>query len=150
MRAGRLRRARGRFVTLLRSCAVGAVATLVDLTSLFVLVSGLGLSPRLANVPTLIPGLLVQFFGNKFFAFRDYSPELRRQGALFLLVELGTFCLNVLLFHLLVSLSSVHYLAARMLATGLVYLGFSFPLWGLIFRETRPRDAHAPGDGAGA
>jgi putative flippase GtrA len=125
------------FGTLLRSSAVGVLATVADLGSLWVLVRGLSWSARAANVPTLIPGLAIQFFGNKFFAFRDYSPQLKRQGGLFLLVEAGAFLLNVAAFHLIVTLSALHYLAARMLGTGLVYLGFSFPLWGLIFRRAR-------------
>ncbi|MCI0463840.1 MAG: GtrA family protein [Gemmataceae bacterium] len=130
------RQTQSRIATLCRSCAVGVVATAVDLGSLFLLVHVFGCPAELANVPTLIPGLLVQFFGNKFFAFRDHSPQLRRQGSLFALVEAGAFVLNVIVFHLIVTLTAVHYLAARMLGTGLVYLGFSFPLWGLIFRET--------------
>jgi putative flippase GtrA len=133
-----------RLLILLRSCAVGLLATAADLVSLFLLVHGLGLAPAQANVPTLLPGLLIQFLGNKFFAFGDRSPELLKQSSLFLLVELGAFVLNVLVFHLIVSLSDVHYLTARMLGTALVYLGFSFPLWGLIFRHGAGRESSAP------
>jgi putative flippase GtrA len=152
MSAPRPRATHSRFAALLRSSAVGVLATLADLGSLWVLVRLLGWPAQWANVPTLIPGLAIQFFGNKFFAFRDYSPELRRQGGLFLLVETGAFVLNVVAFQLLITLSALHYLPARMLGTGLVYLGFSFPLWGLIFRQVRA-DALAeglPGTAAGA
>src|SRR5262245_48594343 len=144
MTTPRRKRARDRFWVLLRSSVVGLAATLVDLASLFLLVHGVGLPPEQANVPTLLPGLAVQFFGNKLFAFGDRSPALLRQGGLFVLVEVGAFFLNVLAFHLIVTLSTVHYLLARMLGTALVYLGFSFPLWGLIFRHTPAGDARKP------
>jgi putative flippase GtrA len=143
------RQTRRRLWTLGRSCAIGAFATAVDLGSLFLLVHVLGWPAQLANVPTLIPGLLVQFFGNKFFAFRDYSRALRRQGSLFALIEAGAFVLNVVVFHLIVTLTALHYLAARMVGTGLVYLGFSFPLWGLIFRETPRASLASPCPGPG-
>jgi putative flippase GtrA len=120
-----------------RSCLVGLLATLTDLSTLYLLVYGCGLTPAQANVLSLLPGLLVQFFGNKYFAFGDRSRALLRQGSLFALVEVGAFVLNVLVFHLIVTLSALHYLLARMLGTALVYLGFSFPLWGLIFRKRR-------------
>lgn len=119
---------------LLRSVLVGVVATLVDLGSLWGLVDGLGWSPVAANVPALLLGVCVQFAGNKWFAFRDPSRDLARQGAQFLVVEAGAFALNALAFHALTVLGGVGWAVARLAGSALVYLGFSLPLWGRIFR----------------
>jgi putative flippase GtrA len=135
-----------RLWTLVRSYLVGIPATASDLGLLWLLVGGLGLSKELANVPSLLAGVLVQFFGNKFFAFRDRSPNLLRQGVLFALIEVGTLFLNWLAYHLLVTYTDVHYLLARMIGTAGVYLAFSFPLWGLIFRPTPPPEAVQPAE----
>jgi putative flippase GtrA len=154
-----------RFATLLRSGAVGIAATLVDLATLTLLVELVGLPPAWANVPGLVAGVAVQFFGNKLFAFRDRSRAYLRQGTLFLLVEVGSFALNALAFHGLAVLLSVPYLLARLLATAAVYFGFSYPLWRRIFtpgraerrrqpprpsppRSDRPREGHGGAAGA--
>ncbi len=126
--------------TLPRSLLVGLVATAVDLTALWGLVAGLGLSPQVANIPALLFGLGVQFVGNKYFAFRDYSARLVAQGSRFALVELLALGLNAAIFHVLVSATALPYLPARLLVEGLVYLGLSYPLWRLIFAPRRPDD----------
>ena len=128
-----------RFATLLRSGAVGIVATLVDLATLWLLVEIVGLAPAWANVPGLAAGVAVQFFGNKLFAFRDRSPDYLRQGSLFLLVEVGSFALNALAFHCLTIFTPVPYLLARLMATAAVYFGFSYPLWRRIFSPSPTR-----------
>lgn len=119
----------------LTSVAVGALATLVDLVVLGVAVEQLGVDPRIANVPALLFGLLVQFFGNKFWAFQDHSRAWFRQGSAFLMVEAGALLLSATLFHLVVGSQLLPYLPARLLVQALVYVGFSMPLWRRIFRE---------------
>lgn len=131
---------------LLRSAGVGVVATVVDLAALWLLVSGVGLSPLVANVPALSAGLVVQFFGNKRFAFRDRSPRIVRQGALFLLVEAGAFALNALAFDFLVRCLGMGWAPARLLGSAAVYLGFSFPLWRFVFHTSR--SPYPPSEGA--
>jgi putative flippase GtrA len=120
----------------MRSSAVGVFATLSDVTTLLLLVYVGGLREDLANIPSLIPGLLVMFFGNKYFAFEDRSRQVLRQGGRFLFVEAWAFALNAMLFHLLVREAAVPFLAARLMGTAVVYLAFSFPLWTFIFRKT--------------
>jgi len=125
-----------RLWVLVRSAAVGLLATASDLGSLMLLIHGLGLTKRAANMPSLLPGLLVQFIGNKFFAFDDRSRAIVRQGSLFFIIELVAFGLNVLLFDLLVSRTPIHEILARLLGTNIVYLGFSFPMWSFfVFRR---------------
>lgn len=120
--------------TAIRSALVGVVASGADLLALAALIGVMGLSPLWANVPALLLGLLVQFFGNKHFAFRDRSDDLVKQGTRFALVETGAFALNAGAFHLLTTLARAPYMVARLVGSALVYFGFSFPLWGRIFR----------------
>ena len=117
-----------------RSAAVGLVATVVDLGLLALFVHGLGIPALAANVPALLVGLAIQFVGNKYWAFRDPSPNLARQLALFSLVEIGAFALNAGMFHALVGTFGMPPLVARPMASAVVYFGFSLALWRLIFR----------------
>lgn len=124
-----------RFWTRFRSGVVGVVSTLVDLLALWALVEGFGVDPVHANVPALAAGLAVQFFGNKYFAFRDHSRAFVRQGSLFALVEVGALALNALAFHLLVTLTPLPWTASRLVGSGVVYFAYSFPLWSRIFAD---------------
>ena len=117
-----------------RSAIVGVVATLVDVLALSILVDVLRVPPAIANLPALSLGLLIQFFGNKYYAFNDRSRALVRQGALFGVVEAGAFTLNLLAFHLLAVVWGLPVQLARVIGSAAVYFGFSFPLWGRIFR----------------
>lgn len=123
----------------LKSMAIGLLATTADLLSLWLL-TAVGVSARVANVPTLLFGAAIQFFGNKYLAFEDRSPKLLEQGARFTLVEIGALVLNALLFHLVVSFSTFPIGLARVLIGGGIYLLFSLPLWRcLVFSPARPR-----------
>lgn len=117
-----------------RSAGIGVLASGLDVLALMAFVELVGLAPLWANVPALGLGLLVQFFGNKYFAFRDRSQALVQQGARFALVEVGALVLNGLSFHVVVAATAVPYVLARLLCSAGVYVGYSFPLWGLIFR----------------
>src|SRR5262245_14398566 len=51
--------------TLVRSAVTGGAATLVDLAFIAVAVGLFGIPARTANVPALLAGAAVQFFGNR-------------------------------------------------------------------------------------
>jgi putative flippase GtrA len=136
--------------TLKRSAIVGVAATLADLLMLALLVHGMGITPAWANVPALGLGLVIQFVGNKLWAFRDRASNpaaLARQGTAFLVVEVVAFVLNAGLFHLLAVLLGVMSLISRVIASALVYFGFSYRLWGRIFRPTPLAATPAPATG---
>jgi len=118
----------------LRSLLVGSFATLFDLGALSLLVYGLGVDPRLASLPALTLGIVLQFVGNKLFAFQDRRPNWGKQGLQFLAVEALGVCCNLGLFHLAVSLTALPIIALRMAVTSAVYFGICLPLWGKIFR----------------
>ena len=120
-----------------RSVLIGVFATCVDLLMLLLLVSALGVPPVHANVPALVAGLVVQFVGNKYWAFRDPSPALARQLAWFSLVEVVALALNAAIFHGLVAGLGAPPLIARGVGSAAVYVGFSLPWWRRIFRGGR-------------
>jgi putative flippase GtrA len=120
-------------VSFIRSVAVGIVATALDFGVLLLLVSGLGVSPRLASFPALAFGVAAQFAGNKWLAFRDSSTGWRRQAALFLGVEALGLLSNLVLFDRLIAWTPWPYLPCRLLSTALVYFGLCLPLWARIF-----------------
>jgi putative flippase GtrA len=129
---------------LLHSAGAGAVATLVDIGSLTAMVSLFGLSPRVANVPALLLGSLVMFFGLKRFAFRGRGGGVRREVALFTIVQLVGIALSGLLFDALVvwsPLAERWYVGTRLAANNVVWLGFSFPAWHWVFRARQENDA---------
>ena len=119
-----------------KSFAIGLLSTVVDLLVLAIAVEVCHVSPSAANVPALSFGVLAQFIGNKVFAFDDRSRDWARQGALFFAVEAIAFALNTVLFDRLIAWTSIPYLAARLVVTMVVYLGFSLPMWSRIFRAS--------------
>lgn len=125
-----------RLLTLIRSSLVGLLATASDLTTTTILVRLFDFTKRQANIPGLVPGILVMFIGNKYFAFQDRSKNVVKQGLLFVIIEAVALGLNVLLFDRLVVWFDLHEILARLIGTNVTYLGFSFPLWSLlVFRR---------------
>ncbi len=124
----------------LRAIVAGGAATFVDLAVLFVLVSLVGLAPRVANVPSLTLGAIVGFFANRHFVFRAGHGSLPKQAALYVVVELFSLALNAVLFDLAMR-ALVHRpdlsVPARLITSHLVFLGFSYPLWRFVFRVPR-------------
>src|SRR5262249_29375982 len=120
---------------LLRSCVVGAGATVVDLGALWLMVNVFEWPATVANVPALLLGVVAQFVGAKLFAFECRSPHVMRQGGQFLLVEAGALVLNAIIFHILVTATPIPYPVARLVGSSAVYFGYSYPLWRRIFTQ---------------
>ncbi len=123
----------------LRSSAVGTLATVADLGSLTLLVEFARLPPRVASLPALLAGVAIQFVGNKWFAFRDRSSAWLGQAVAFGSVELLGLSANYALFDLVIAHTALPYLPVRMAVTSLVYFGLCLPLWRRIFTPTDER-----------
>jgi putative flippase GtrA len=126
-----------RLLTFARSALAGGAATLVDLGVIAVAVGLFHVSPRAANVPALLAGAVVQFFGNRCFAFRASAGSLRRQATLFLLAEAITLGLNGALYHAVVThvtLGTVGAVLVRAVVTNAVFVLWSYPVWRRIFQ----------------
>lgn len=125
------------FATWARASAAGGIATLCDLSVLFVLTELAHLSPRAASVPALLCGGIVNFFANRHFAFRASKESLARQAALYIFVELLALMLNGLLYDTalrLIPLAAHYYPVTRILAGNVIFLCWSYPLWRRVFR----------------
>lgn len=129
--------------TALRSAAVGASATLVDLAILASLVDAFGVGPRIASPIGLLAGIAIQFVGNKVFAFRDRSSGWGAQGLAFLGVEAGAFALNALGFDLVVATTGLPAVPVRVAISFAVYFLFCLPLWSRVFARPVPVQALA-------
>lgn len=122
---------------LVRSGMAGTISTLVDLATLTLLVEVAKWSPRGANIPALVLGGITMFIGQKYFAFRA-SGDVKKELLLFVLVQAGALFLNGFLFDLGMRVSlfaARHYVILRMAVGNVVWLGYSFPLWHLVFKQ---------------
>ena len=122
------------------SAIVGILATLLDWALLVGLV-WLGFSQRYAIFPACAAGLVVQFFGNRHYAFqvrgRLAQKLLRRQIFRFVIVEIATLLLNALIYNLLREMAGIDYRLSRVIAGFGVYCAFSLPMWAWVFSIKR-------------
>ena len=119
-----------------RSSLAGGAATLADLLVLFLGVTVFGLSTRMASFPALLAGGVVNFYGNRHFAFKASSGSLRRQATLYAITEAIALALNALLYD--VSVRALHpgaggALAIRLVTTHVVFIAWSYPVWRRVF-----------------
>jgi putative flippase GtrA len=130
-----------RLATFARSALTGGAATIVDLGVIAFAVGVLHASAAAANVPALLAGAVVQFLGNRHFAFRAGGGDVKRQAALFAATEAVTMLLNGLLYHLVATrfpLGPAAAVAVRAVTTNLVFVLWSYPVWSRIFRPALP------------
>ncbi len=130
---------------ILRAFLAGAAATLADVAVLAILVSLVGLAPRVANIPALVVGGVVNFVGNRHFAFRATSGSLAKQAVLYTMVELAALAANGILFDVVMRLLPANlawaYVPVRLVTSHVVFLAWSYPLWRFVFRVPAPARA---------
>ena len=122
---------------LLRAGVAGAAATGSDLAALAILVSVLHVDPRIANIPALVVGGVVNFVGNRYFAFRAQNGHVGKQAVGYTAVELVALALNGLLYDQVLRRApeSAHlYWVVRLVTSHVVFLCWSYPLWRRVFR----------------
>jgi putative flippase GtrA len=125
-----------RLLTLLRAGIAGIAATASDLAMLAVLVSVFHVDARLANVPALLVGGVVNFLGNRYFAFRAHQGHAGKQAAGYTAVEIIALALNGLLYDTALRLlpgARAAYWLVRLATSHAVFLGWSYPLWRRVF-----------------
>jgi putative flippase GtrA len=121
---------------LFRSLLAGGAATGADLATLTLLVAVVHLSARAASIPALLTGALVNFIGNRQYAFRQTAGPVGRQVAGYAIVETVALGLNALLYDetLRILPASVRvFWVVRLCTSNLVFLGWSYPLWKRVF-----------------
>ena len=122
---------------LLRAGIAGLAATGSDLATLALFVSVLHVDPRLASLPALGVGGVVNFLGNRHFAFRAKDGHLGKQAAGYVVVEVVALALNGLLYDTVLRAApgAAHvYWLVRLATSHLVFLAWSYPLWRRVFR----------------
>jgi len=130
-----------RALRLARAGLAGLAATLVDLAVLALLVSALHVDPHVASIPALVLGGVANFIGNRHFAFRAGAGPLARQALLYTVTEVLALAMNGALFDVALRLipGAAHaYVLVRLCTSHLVFLCWSYPLWGRVF-AVRPR-----------
>ena len=128
---------------LLRAGLAGVAATGSDFAALAVLVSVLHVDPRVANVPALLAGGVVNFLGNRHFAFRAQAGHVGKQAAGYAAVEIVALAMNGLLYDAVLRAepqAAPLYWLVRLVTSHLVFLLWSYPLWRRVFRVL-PRPA---------
>lgn len=129
----------------LRALLAGGAATITDVAVLAAFVSLMGVAPRYASIPALVAGGVVNFIGNRHFAFRAAQGSLARQAVLYTIVELAALAANGVLFDVVMRLLPPQYAWAyvpvRLVTSHLVFLAWSYPLWRLVFRVPRAAQA---------
>lgn len=134
-----------RLFTFLRATLTGGLATLADLGVLSILVSLLHVPARAASLPALIVGGVVNFVGNRTFAFKQEGlrpGSLPRQVVLYTIVEVVALALSALLFDAAlqhVRIAQNIYPLVRLATGSVVFFLWSYPLWKRIFRSTDAR-----------
>ena len=129
----------------LRALLAGGAATLADIAVLALLVSAVGLAPRVASIPALVVGGIVNFLGNRHFAFRATSGSLAKQAVLYTAVELAALAANGVLFDVVMRVLppglAWAYVPVRLVTSHVIFLAWSYPLWRLVFRVPQPAEA---------
>ena len=110
----------------LRFASAGAVGTAAHYLVLVTLVSGMGVSAFGASVAGSLVGAFINYLINYFWVFAS-RPGHRHAFPRFFAVAAVGLGVNALAMYLLVSVASIHYLIAQVLATALV-LGVGFLL----------------------
>ncbi|HEX4445515.1 MAG TPA: GtrA family protein [Polyangiaceae bacterium] len=139
-----------RLKTMSRSAVAGLAATGADLATLSFLVVVAHWHPRSANVPALLVGGVVNFLGNRGFAFHAREGSAAKQAVGYTAVEGAALALNGLLFDAAMRWlpgGGAYFWAVRLVITNVVFLAWSYPLWKRVFRvpEAGGNSRHAQG-----
>jgi putative flippase GtrA len=111
------------------------------MATLTLLVSVAHWPPRSANVPALVIGGVVNFVGNRRYAFHACQGNAAKQALGFSVVEAIALGLNGVLYDLvlrLVPAATAAYWLVRLATTNVVFLLWSYPLWRRVFRVRSP------------
>jgi putative flippase GtrA len=126
--------------SLLRSGLAGVAATLADLLTLTVLVTGAHWEARAANVPALLVGGIVNFLGNRHYAFQAQEGNAAKQAVGYAAVEGVALALNGILYDAVLAwwpATAQFYWVLRLVTTNVVFVLWSYPLWQRVFRVRR-------------
>jgi putative flippase GtrA len=96
---------------------IGAVASLTDITLLYIFCEWFGIWYLSAAILTYCCGTLVSYFLNKYLTFHDMNRHYARQFTMFAVISISCLMMNISIIWLLVTMCSWNYLMAKLLAT---------------------------------
>lgn len=102
--------------------AVGLVGTLCHYMALLVLVEVVGAAVLVSTAVGFVLGAVVNHELNRRYVFKETGKRYSETVVRFMTIAALGFCMNMLIMYLLNTLLLVHYLAAQILATGVVFL----------------------------
>ena len=111
---------------ILRYVIAGGFGALINIAVLFILVDVLDMWYLISAVLSFVVSLIVTFFIQKFWAFRDHlvtKAHVRRQAILYTISSTSFLFLNILILYILVDVLNVWYLLAQFLSLGVVAVG---------------------------
>jgi len=114
---------------------VGAIVTLIDVSLIFILVEFTHFPVIPAAVISYLPAILTSFALNSRFTFRAKQIHTATALPKFVAISLTGYVFNILIFYMLHGLMGVYYLAAKIAATGIVFLGRFFANRSIVFRK---------------
>jgi len=111
---------------IIRYIVAGGIGALINIGVLFILVDVLGMWYLISAILSFIASLIVTFFLQKFWAFKDSSivkKHVRKQAILYIISSTSFLFINILILYVLVDVLDVWYLLAQFLSLGIVATG---------------------------
>jgi len=123
---------------LLRHQLGAAIATAIDFAVMIFCVSALGSAPELGTIAGASCGAVANFLLGRRWVFRPAPDSAAFQAARYALVATGSLLLNAAGEHLLAVVLGLQYVAARILVSVVVSVGWNYPLQrSFVFRAER-------------
>ena len=120
-----------------RFCISGGIATLVNLSTLFLLTHFLSVWYVFSSIVAFLLAFCVSFSLQKLWTFKDASRDhLYAQALTFLTIVLVGLGINTTLVFVLVEYGSVHYLVAQLISGVFIAIMNYFSYKHLVFRDT--------------
>jgi putative flippase GtrA len=104
------------FRQFVKFCLVGIINTAIDYLVYFGLTRGLDLYFLYANIIAILVAMTFSFIFNKYWTFRDYQKNIKKQYSKFFLVNIVYFLLNNMIVFSLVKYLLIFDLLAKIIA----------------------------------
>lgn len=102
------------------------IATAVDFTITILLVESLKICYLIATTFGAFGGVMINFIINKHWSFKDNGEGFKAQGIKYLLVWIGSICLNVYGSNLLFKLNTTSYIYSKIIVSIIVGITFNY------------------------
>jgi putative flippase GtrA len=130
-----------------RSLAIGALATVIDLSIGLACLHLLGQSTRVGAMAGVAVGAAFTFFANRHFAFKEHNPKLAKPAFKFLVVTALAMVVHGQFVVLMRDYAGIPFVVSKVIADLAVFsVGQLFVLRYLVFPRAKPSDAGAVPD----